>query len=250
VQVEHFNPKAKSAVALTEKEKEVLRQLGKITKDEIANAEVNDIPPRYRLACQCFVRNEDIMVRFEGDKTTPQKLAVTHAAKRFKGGLEISTLPDFFSYAAKLEEDAALHYDDLAKGMAAAGNDEVAKLFAQLADFSRMHLAEVKSRAGDIDLSKSVPADYAWPDHATPERAAVWASDTSLTRLGGLKAALQGERRGYEFYRAIEATTKSPEVAAAAKEFVGEEAEHVRILEAWITQEEWALKHAKTTENA
>ncbi|WP_420134415.1 2Fe-2S iron-sulfur cluster-binding protein [Rhodopseudomonas sp.] len=255
VQVEHFNPKAKSAVALTEKEKEVLRQLGKITKDEITNAEVNDIPPRYRLACQTFVRNEDILVKFEGDKTKPQKMAVTPAAAHYKGGLEINTLPDFFSYAAKVEEDAATHYDDLAKAMAEAGNEPVAKLFAQLAEFSRLHLAEVKARAGSIDVSKNVPPDYAWPDHATPERAAVWASDITLTRLGALKAALQGERRGYEFYRAVEATTKSPEVAAAAKEFVGEEAEHVRILEAWITQEEWALKHAeasesKTAENA
>lgn len=251
VQVEHYNPKAKSAIALTEKEKEVLRQLGKITKDEIANAEVNDIPPRYRLACQTFVRNEDILVKFEGDKTQPQKMAVTPAAARYKGGMEINSLPDFFSYAAKVEEDAALHYDELAKAMASAGNEPVAKLFAQLADFSRLHLAEVKSRAGSIDVTKLVPPDYAWPDHATPERAAVWASDTSLTRLGALKAALQGERRGYEFYRAVEATTKSAEVATAAKEFVGEEAEHVRILEAWITQEEWAQKHAaKTAENA
>ncbi|MCG6203110.1 2Fe-2S iron-sulfur cluster-binding protein [Rhodopseudomonas sp. HC1] len=250
VQVEHFNPKAKSAVALTEKEKEVLRQLGKITKEEVANAEVNDIPPRYRLACQCFVRNEDIMVRFEGDKTQPQKLAVTPAAARYKGGLEINTLPEFFSYAAKVEDDAATHYDTLAKAMAEAGNEPVAKLFAQLADFSRLHLAEVKARAGSIDVTKNVPPDYAWPDHATPERAAVWASDNTLTRLGALKAALQGERRGYEFYRAVEATTKSSEVATAAKEFVGEEAEHVHILEAWITQEEWALKHAKAAENA
>lgn len=251
VQVEHFNPKAKSAVALTEKEKEVLRQLGKITKDEIVDAEVNDVPPRYRLACQCFVRNEDIMVRFEGDKTKPQRMAVTPAAAHYKGGMEINTLPEFFSYAAKVEEDAALHYDNLAKAMADAGNAPVAKLFAQLAEFSRLHLAEVKTRAGSIDVSKNVPPDYAWPDHATPERATVWASDVGLTRLGALKAALQGERRGYEFYRAVEATTKSRDVAAAAKEFVGEEAEHVRILEAWITQEEWSLKHAaKAAENA
>jgi rubrerythrin/ferredoxin len=251
VQVEHYNPKAKSAVALTEKEKEMLRQLGKITKEEIINAEVNDVPPRYRLACQTFIRNEDILVTFEGDKTKPQRLAVTPAAARYKGGMEINTLAEFFSYAAKVEEDAALHYDELAKAMAGAGNEPVAKLFAQLAEFSRMHLSEVKSRAGSIDLSKSVPADYAWPDHATPERAAVWASDTSMTRLGGLKAALQGERRGHEFYRAVEATTKSAEVAAAAKEFVAEEAEHVRILEAWVTQEEWSLKHAaKAAETA
>jgi hypothetical protein len=35
-----------------------------------------------------------------------------------------------------------------------------------------------------------------------------------------------------------------------AKEFVKEEAEHVKILEAWITREEWAAKNAKSRENA
>jgi hypothetical protein len=56
---------------LTEKEKELLKQLGKITKAETEDAEVNDMPPHYRLACQCFVRNEDILVTFEGDQTLP-----------------------------------------------------------------------------------------------------------------------------------------------------------------------------------
>ena len=69
IEVKHFDPLVKYAIALTEKEKEMLKQLGKITKAEIVNAEVNDMPPRYRLACQCFVRDEDIMVVFEGDKT-------------------------------------------------------------------------------------------------------------------------------------------------------------------------------------
>ena len=71
----------KHGIALTEKEKEMLRQLGKITKDEIYDAEVNDMPPRYRLACQCFVRNEDIIVAFEGDKTLPAQ--VTKMKDRF-----------------------------------------------------------------------------------------------------------------------------------------------------------------------
>ncbi|KIZ44440.1 MULTISPECIES: 2Fe-2S iron-sulfur cluster-binding protein [Rhodopseudomonas] len=251
VQVEHFNPHAKYAVALTEKEKEMLKQLGKITKEEIQNAEVNDMPPRYRLACQCFVRNEDILVSFEGDQTLPvQRPHISTAAKRYKGGTEISSLAEFYGYAAKVEQDAAENYDALAAAMAKVGNDEVTKLFTQLADFSRLHLAEVKARAGTIDLSKNVPPDYAWPDHATPESTAVWAADPSMSRLGGLKVALQGERRGFEFYSAVEATAKDPEIAAAAKEFVKEEAEHVKILEAWITQEEWAVKNAKATENA
>jgi rubrerythrin/ferredoxin len=244
VEVRHLDPEARYGIALTEKEKEMLRQLGKITKAEIESAEVNDMPPRYRLACQCFVRNEDIVVVFEGDQTLPAKGPhITHAANRYKGGVEIATLSEFLSHAVKVEEDAAIHYDQLGKAMEDCGNKDVATLFRQLADFSRLHLAEAKARAGKVDATVVLPPDYAWPDHVTPERPSLLAGDPSMTRLAGLKVALQGERRGYEFYRAVEVKTKSPEIAAAAKEFVKEEAEHVKILESWITREEWAAKN-------
>ena len=51
-------------VHLTEKEKTVLKLAGKITKQQIADAEVNDMPPPWRLACQFIVRNEDVLVKF------------------------------------------------------------------------------------------------------------------------------------------------------------------------------------------
>jgi len=247
VEVAHFDPTTKYAIALTEKEKEMLRQLGKITKAEIENAEVNDMPPRYRLACQCFVRNEDIVVSFKGDETLPpQGPHITHAVRHYTGGIEIDTLDEFLGYAVKVEEDAALHFDKIAVEMDNHGNAEVAKLFRQLADFSRKHLAEAKSRAGTLDLTKVIPPDYAWPDHVTPERMSIWAGDAALSRLDALKAALEGEKRGYEFYVSVAAKAKSPEIAAMAKEFVGEEAEHVRLLEAWIVREEWLQKTATT----
>jgi len=53
-------------VALTEKEKALLRSLGKITKEEIARAETDDIPPKRRLACQYIVRDQDVLVEFTG----------------------------------------------------------------------------------------------------------------------------------------------------------------------------------------
>jgi len=244
VEVKHLTPRVKYGIALTDKEKEMLRQLGKITKAEIENAEVNDMPPRYRLACQCFVRNEDIVVSFEGDQTLPaQGPHITHAAKRFTGGLELASVDEFLGYAVKVEEDAAIHFDELGAEMESCGNVEVARLFRQLAGFSRLHLAEAKARAGSIDLSKVIPPDYVWPNHATPERTEIWAADPTLSRLDALKAALQGETRGYEFYRSVVATTKLPEIAEMAKEFVKEEADHVKILEAWITREEWAAKN-------
>ena len=52
---------------LTEKEKDLLKSLGKITPEEIKRAENDDIPPRYRLACQTIIRDEDILVRFSGE---------------------------------------------------------------------------------------------------------------------------------------------------------------------------------------
>jgi hypothetical protein len=51
-------------IALTEKEKVALRLAGKITKEQIADAEEKDLPPPYRLACQFIARNEDVLVKF------------------------------------------------------------------------------------------------------------------------------------------------------------------------------------------
>jgi ferredoxin len=64
VQVTVLSGKRPIGTALTEKEKTVLRYAGKITAEQIANAETNDIPPPWRLACQMVVRDEDILVKF------------------------------------------------------------------------------------------------------------------------------------------------------------------------------------------
>jgi ferredoxin len=74
--------KATHAISLTEKEKEMLKQLGKISKAEVAEAEVNDLPPHFRLACQYIIRDEDILVSFVGDETLPdQKIKSKSSAK-------------------------------------------------------------------------------------------------------------------------------------------------------------------------
>lgn len=241
VEVTTLGDKRPYGIALTEKEKEALRQLGKITKEEIMQAEVNDMPPRYRLACQCFVRNEDILVSFKGDETVPaQAPHLSTAAKIYKGSsIEIASVDHFLAHAIKVEEDASVHFDGLAASMEACGNSEVGKLFRQLAGYSRLHLREAQKRAQNRDLTAQIPADYVWPEHVTPERTSLYASDADISRLDALRAALAGEKRGYEFYYVVAGTSKLDDVIAMAKEFVKEEAEHVKILEAWIAREEW-----------
>ena len=64
VQVSVLSQKAPMAIHLTEKEKTVLKLAGKINQDQITAAEVNDMPPPWRLACQYIVRDEDVLVKF------------------------------------------------------------------------------------------------------------------------------------------------------------------------------------------
>ncbi|MDD2759608.1 MAG: 2Fe-2S iron-sulfur cluster binding domain-containing protein [Methylomonas sp.] len=49
---------------LTEKEKTVLKQLGKVTQEELEKMIVDDLPCEWRLACQMIVRDEDIRVEY------------------------------------------------------------------------------------------------------------------------------------------------------------------------------------------
>ena len=238
VEVKHLAPSGRYGIALTEKEKELLRQLGKITREEIMNAEVNDMPPHYRLACQCFVRHEDILVSFEGDATAPSKgPALSIAAAVYTGGVRFDSMDDFLSYAVQVEADAAVHYEKLAKAMEDCGNADVANLFQRLAGYSRMHLEEARAKCTRRNVETALPPSSAWPDNETPERTALWAGDPAMARLDALKAALQGERRGYEFYYAVAGTASDPALRAVAKEFVKEEADHVETLKRWIVIE-------------
>lgn len=243
VQVESLNPRARHGMALTEKEKELLRQLGRITRKELEDAEVRDLPPRWRLACQTIVRDEDIVVSFVGDEALPEQAPQpTPVARVFTGGLRLATVPEFLACAVKVEEDAARHYDALAATVEAAGNAEVATLFRQLAGYSRLHLASARERAAGQPTAADLPSEYAWPDHVLAEQTPATAVDADMTRLDCLRVALQGERRGQAFYRLVGAESTNPEVAALAREFAAEEDEHVRVLEGWIAREEWLFR--------
>jgi len=49
---------------MTEKEKSLLKQLGKVTTEQLEQMIVDDLPPEWRLACQMIVRDEDIRVEY------------------------------------------------------------------------------------------------------------------------------------------------------------------------------------------
>lgn len=67
VRVTYLGKNTPKAITLTEKEKLTLSVNGKLNKDLLAKAEVEDASPPYRLACQYLVQDEDILVEFSGE---------------------------------------------------------------------------------------------------------------------------------------------------------------------------------------
>ena len=49
---------------LTDKEIAVLRHLGKLSREDVENMAVDDLPTEWRLACQMIPRDEDILVEY------------------------------------------------------------------------------------------------------------------------------------------------------------------------------------------
>ena len=146
----------------------------------------------------------------------------------------MDSVEEFLAYAIKLESEAADRFGALADAMQAGGNGGVAKLFRQLSDYSRKHLAEAQARAGFRDIPKLNPTDFVWPDLESPETAAIWAADPLLGRGDALEIALQAETAGLRYYQAVRDTTEDPEIRRLAAAFVEEEAEHVAALDRWI----------------
>lgn len=143
----------------------------------------------------------------------------------------------FLVHAIQLEFEAARRYEDLRASMLTAGNTEAAAFFAQMAEYSRLHLKDAMRRGGFRDLPRVAPHEWQWPEGVSPEQAAWAGVDGFIDTAGALQLALDGEERSHLFYAAVAATTIDPEVRRMAHEFAQEEAEHVAELERLISRQ-------------
>jgi rubrerythrin len=143
----------------------------------------------------------------------------------------MQSVEEFLAYAIKLEQEAALRFEQLADAMEAAGNHEVGKLFRRLSNASRAHLNEARARSGFREIPVIEPSDFVWPNLESPETAAIWAADPLIGREEALEIALAAETAGLEYYKRILETTADPEIKVLAKQFVEEESGHVTALE-------------------
>ncbi|SIS42253.1 ferritin-like domain-containing protein [Insolitispirillum peregrinum] len=148
----------------------------------------------------------------------------------------MQSVEQFLVYAARLEQEAALRFDELADMAQTFENREVEQFFRQMATFSRMHLDEARQRGGFHDLPEIGPDGFEWPSIESPEAAAIWGADPNMDVQQALALALEAEKGGLAFYAKVLAETSDPEIKAMAEEFVAEESEHVAAIEKWIAR--------------
>ena len=67
IKVTHLDGERIKGVMLTDKEKDVLKSVGKLPKRQEERAAVKDLPPTFRLACQTIVTDEDLLIEFTGE---------------------------------------------------------------------------------------------------------------------------------------------------------------------------------------
>ncbi|WP_448206423.1 ferritin-like domain-containing protein [Azospirillum sp. sgz302134] len=142
----------------------------------------------------------------------------------------------FLAHALELEIEAADRYDELADSMEAHNNVEVAKLFRDLATYSKKHAEEVKGLAQEYgSLPKVAPWEFQWDaTNESPEAAAFENAHYLMKPHHALKMALVSENQGAKYYESVAAETKDPEVARLAREFADEEAGHVALVRQWL----------------
>ncbi|MFT6986041.1 MAG: ferredoxin [Psychromonas sp.] len=67
VEVTHLDGDHIKGAMLTDKEREGLKSIGKLSAKDEQRASVGDMPPKFRLACQMIVTDEDLLVKFTGE---------------------------------------------------------------------------------------------------------------------------------------------------------------------------------------
>ena len=142
----------------------------------------------------------------------------------------IRSTEELLAHAIAIEREAAARYAELGERMGDLGNDLVAELFLRLAKLEKDHEQELLRRAAGLTLPALSPAEYAWLDDGSPERAPHDLVLNLLTPHSALQIALQAEERAAAFFESARKQAADPALAAMAAEMAAEEGVHI----AWV----------------
>ncbi|HLO78822.1 MAG TPA: ferritin family protein [Magnetospirillum sp.] len=141
---------------------------------------------------------------------------------------DVGSVDELMSIAVAMEAEAARRYDQLARRVGARGQDELAALFARLAQLEREHQHGLERWAGREMRPTPMAARFGWH---LPETFGDEADERPLDPYLALAVAVRNEERAFAFYSYLSAQcAATPALRARAESLAREELAHVALL--------------------
>ena len=158
------------------------------------------------------------------------KRAVAKAARK---GSPVASAADFMAHAYAMEAEAAERYAEFADSMEMHNNREVAELFRKLSRIEQRHADQILEQMG-WKQSPLTSLKVRWEGMEGPETADPTELHYLMQPYHALQIALHNEKRARDFFAHLAKVTKDAGVRKGAREMEEDEAEHVRLIEAWL----------------
>ncbi len=136
--------------------------------------------------------------------------------------------------ALQMELDAAQRYSEFADMMEIHNNPEVGQWFRKMAVIEGKHAAQIMAEMGWTEVPTMVGSAPRFEGFETPEATPVDEVHYLMRPWHVLQLALANEQRAERFFEQLASLATSDSVREAALELRREEAEHVRLVEAWL----------------
>jgi len=148
----------------------------------------------------------------------------------------MESVEEFLAHACTMETEVAERYGEMADSMEVHNNLEVAELVRRLSQEGQKHASQIMERAAGKELPKIAPWDFKWGDGEPPETPSMESVHYLMTPYHVLDMARNFETAARDFYAAVAEQSQDKEICDMASEFAAEEAEHVELLNEWISR--------------
>src|SRR3990172_1076952 len=154
-------------------------------------------------------------------------------ARAERKGSPVASAADFMAHAYAMEVEAAERYAEFADSMEMHNNREVAELFRKLSRIEQRHADQILEQMG-WKQSPLTSLKVRWEGMEGPETADPTELHYLMQPYHALQIALHNEKRARDFFAHLAKVTKDAGVRKGAREMEEDEAEHVRLIEAWL----------------
>lgn len=144
----------------------------------------------------------------------------------------IGSVGALYAHALLIEHEAAERYGEFALHMAEHGDDSVAALFKQLADFETEHAFHLAKRTAGMTLPRFAPGEHAWLDQEAPVPEAHAFVYRMLTPRLALEIALHAEERAKAFFEKVFAEASDAGMREFALDMARDGEAHI----AWVNE--------------